>query len=758
MATTTTRYKGTAGNNLFLLDMAQLQSAIITGGLGTDTLKIANTGSYTFSSASYSGLSGIDVLDFSSHANGRLEVRLSSGLMSQTDAGRLTVVSGAGGIDLLKAGSSVGGTVYVAGIGEVWLDTATNNILRIADGAGVYVHGGGGSDTIWASATGSILDGGAGNDTLVCGSGADRVHFGTGDRADVAQGFNVAQDAIVLEGTGLAWSSQVLARFTDTAAGARLDFGNGDTLTLAGVAVEDLSAANFVGVAAGAPTIHVAAGTSAAALNAILADAGPGASIVLGDGQHLFDREIQIRHDGVTLRGESEAGTVITFAYAAGTGGCGIAVRGGAETLVGTAAADIARGAMSLTLADAGGLAAGDTIRIAQDNDAAYLAAHGWSGADPELIADHPFREVIAEIDHITGTTVHLRSPVPFAMGAGLARVTVIDLVEGVRISDLTVTFALGAPNDYDFANTHPEFHNTAAVLLDGTRGGAVEHVTILDAASLGLDVRTSLGVTVDDLNVDGAHNKGSDGNGYGLQIYETFESAFTGLEIFNTRHAVLFSAWDAEAGNLVHVAATNRDINFHGSEDVDNTVIVDRAELAYDPTQNTGGGNGYWPLVGDGGTSHTQTEIYGANTVEFGFARGSAAAEEFYGVDGGAYLNGMDGQDILVGGDGADILVGGINKDRMTGGGGPDSFLFRIGDNYDTITDFDASGGGDRIVISGAGALGYAGLVFSQDGDDALVRYGANSTIILEGLTADAIGAHCFLFDASGAEYEHLF
>lgn len=752
------RYTGTKGNDTFLLSLSSLLGSTVSGGAGYDTLKLASTGAATFSSSNYQSLSGIDALDFSAHATGFLDVRLSSSMMAQTDNAQLTIVSGAGGINNLKAGA-LGGTVLVAGSGHVNLDNATNNTVSIKSGATVQVHGGNGADTITAAATGSVLDGGAGNDKLNAGAGIDQVWFGTDDRADLVQGFNSAQDTVRLEGSGLAYMSEVLARMKDTPEGAVLDLGNGDRLTLAGLKVADLSAANFTGIMAGAPTIHIAPGTSAVALNAIIAGAGPGATIILDNGNHVFDQAIVIRQDGVTLKGQSETGTIITFAYPAGTGGNGIEVNGGAKTYLDVASANIAKGATSITMADTHGLKAGDTIWIGQDNDAAYLAAHGWSALDPAKSANNPFREGIVEVDHVTGNTVFLKTAIAFDMTAGQAEVYAIDLVKDVHLSDFTVTSNLGPANAFDFVNTHPEFDNNALVRLDGTQNASIAHITAKDAPSLSFDIRTSLSAHVDDLYVDGGHNKGTDGNGYGLQIYETFDSTFTGLEIFNTRHAVLFSAWDAEARNQVHVTATNRDINFHGSEDVDNTVIVDSSVMVYDQSLNTGIGDGFWPIVGDGGTVHAKTDIFGFNTVKFGNAVGSDAADTIYGVDTGATLSGKNGQDVLFGGSGNDILIGGLNKDKMTGGAGSDLFLVRQGDNYDTIKDFQVGPGGDKIVISGAVSVtDLSNLTLTQDGANVNVRYGANSTLILENHTVVEIKAESFVFDPSGSQYGVLF
>ncbi len=751
-------FKGTPGDDTFRLSQSKLSSAVIIGDEGTDTLQINNKGQVTFEEGRYKNLSGIDVIDLTAHTSGTSQVRITDAIMDQTDADHLTIVSGDGGIDLLSASGEIGGTVLVAGTGEVRLDDGTNNVVTLAEGASVRVIGGAGSDTITAASTGSLLDGGSGNDQLVAGTGTDTIFFGIGDDADVVEGFDVLTDVVTLEGTTFKTMSEIETHLSQSEEGAVLDLGNGDTLTFAGVDMSALTAANFNGIVDGPPTIHIVPGTSAEEVNRIIAEAGEGATIILDDGVHVFDRPIQILNDGVTFKGASEAGTTVVFDYPAGTGGNGIEVTGGAKSFIGAATTDIAAGATAITITDASGLKAGDKIWIGQANDTDYLAANGWSDTDQTKLAGNPFREAIAEIDWIEGNTVHLKSAIAFDMDAGAAMVHAIDLVENVTLSDFTVTYALGEPNPYDFVNTHHEFDGTSAIRLDGTSHASLARISVIDAASHAFDIRTSLEPVADDLYVDGAHNKGTDGNGYGLQIYETFGGSFTNLEIFDTRHSVLFSAWDAEVGNTVHVIETNRDINFHGSADVGNAVVVDKAVLDYDQSQNTGDGNGYWAIVSDGGSSHTTTDIYGANEVTFGWAVGSDAGEEIHGVDTGAYLNGMNGQDTLVGGAGDDILVGGTNKDTLVGGEGADSFVFRVGDNYDTIVDFEAGPGGDKIVLSGTATLdAFEDLQLTQNGADVYVRYGANATLILTNQTVDAITADAFVFDPTGSGWGEL-
>jgi len=751
------RYKGTAANDYFLLTPSKLAVAAVTGGAGFDTVRITTASDCQFDQGSFYSLSGIDAFDLSAATGAYTGVRLTQAMLDQSDAHQLTIVSGASGIDCLSAADSLNGSVVIAGAGEVRLDGSIDNEVQIADAAGVRVTGGAGSDTIRAAATGSVLDGGLGGDTLVAGAGADKVVFRIGYGHDTVSGFDAAHDVLDLAGAGFTYVGDVLSHVTDSAAGAVLELADGATLTLLGVSAGSLSAASLAGVKLDPQTIHVAVGTSAAELNAIIAGAPEGSTIILDEGRHVFGETVVIARDGITLKGASESGTVLEFAFAPGTEASSIEVRGDHRTYLETLTGSIARGTSAIEMANASHLKAGDTIYIAEPNTQAYLDANGWTNVAWSDAANNPFREQIVEVDHVAGSTVYLKSPLAYDMDAGTAKVYAIDLLHGIHLSDFTVTTNLGEANAYSFINAHPEFEGTAAVRLDGTYGATLDRISVLDAASHSFDIRSSLNLAANDLLVDGAHNKGTDGNGYGVQIYETFDSTFDNLEIFNTRHAVAFSSWSAETGNTVHVLDTNRDINFHGSPDRDNVVTVDHDALAYDQGQNQGTGNGYWPIVGPGGSMHAETVIYGPNTVKFASATGSTASETICGTDGGAYLNGKDGQDKLIGGAGSDTLVGGLNKDTMTGGAGADLFVLKVGDNYDTITDFQLGAGGDRIAFTGTATLdAFSDLQLTQSGADVWVRYGANATVILQNHTVAEVAAsqQSFVFDPAGHDY----
>ena len=754
-----TTYQGTSGDDLFIIAAASLKGATFIGGTGVDTIQITNTGDLTFSNKSYRELSGIDVLDFSDHSGGTLTVKLHSSMLSQSDSGLLTIVSGTEGIDVLHAAGSSQGSVLLDGTGTISLADSVDNVVSIADGAAVSVTGGAGNDSITAASTGSTLDGGAGNDTLIAGSSADTILFATGYDADQISGFDVSRDVVSLTGVALTNFADLLALVTEDASGSTLDLGGGDQLTFSGVTKGSLTTENFLVNGAQLPdnptgpqTIYVDVGTTAAALNGIIATAGAGSTIILRDGTHVFDQSITISRGDITFQGESETGTIIQFAFPSGSEAHGIQVLSGNKSYIDNAVGSITKDAMSITMNAGHGLAAGDMLYIQQDNTQAYLDANGWTNVSWEDADDRPFREAIVEVDYVDGNTIHLKHKIPYDMDSGLAEVFAIDTLSGIAMSDFTVTYNLGTANPYDFENVLPDYMGTSAIYLKGTAGASLSQISIIDAASHAFDLRSSIDLIADDLYVSGAHNKGSSGNGYGVQIYETFNSTFTNLELFDVRHAFLFSSWHAEAYNSVHILDTNRDVNFHGSPDTDNVVTVDNAVLDYDPSQNTGPTNGYWAIVSPGGSTHPATDIYGDNIAVFVHAEGYDKGETIYGDNIGAYLNGKEGQDTIIGGTGNDTLVGGGNKDTLTGNDGADTFVFYLGTNYDTVTDFDPIADGDTIVFAGNTAVdGFEDLVLTEDGANLNVRFGSNSTVILEGYDIATFTSAGLIFDPTG-------
>lgn len=95
-----------------------------------------------------------------------------------------------------------------------------------------------------------------------------------------------------------------------------------------------------------------------------------------------------------------------------------------------------------------------------------------------------------------------------------------------------------------------------------------------------------------------------------------------------------------------------------------------------------------------------------------------------------------------MIGGAGGDRLIGGIGNDTLTGNGGADTFVFTPTDlGANTITDFQD--GTDRLDVSAlviAGTIDVNTLNVQQVGNDALVTFAANNTVLLQGIQANQI------------------
>ena len=72
-------------------------------------------------------------------------------------------------------------------------------------------------------------------------------------------------------------------------------------------------------------------------------------------------------------------------------------------------------------------------------------------------------------------------------------------------------------------------------------------------------------------------------------------------------------------------------------------------------------------------------------------------ANETVYGTDYDDVIYGNGGHDTIHGGNGNDTLIGGTGNDYLNGGAGDDTYIYNLGDGFDTISEF---GGNDKIVF----------------------------------------------------------
>jgi Ca2+-binding RTX toxin-like protein len=121
----------------------------------------------------------------------------------------------------------------------------------------------------------------------------------------------------------------------------------------------------------------------------------------------------------------------------------------------------------------------------------------------------------------------------------------------------------------------------------------------------------------------------------------------------------------------------------------------------------------------------------------------GGSGLDSIYGGDDNDNLIGGRGADVLAGGNGNDTLAGGDGNDVLTGGPGSDVFLFRVGDDRDTITTFTQ--GADMLQVSGMTALTPFTVV--QEGDDTIltvkgIEIVLQNTLVAQMTVADFIFA----------------
>jgi Ca2+-binding RTX toxin-like protein len=173
------------------------------------------------------------------------------GVLTQKWGGGSNVIAGSSSKDSIDAG---GGNDTVAGHeGNDSLKGARGNDLLVGGAGDDRLLGGNGADKLCGEAGNDVLDGGAGADTLQGDVGNDMFVFGLGYGADTIADFNVwSGDADAVELSRSLWGGAALTSgdivdlygVTDDNTGQfRLDFGNGDVLSLGYVLADELEAA-----------------------------------------------------------------------------------------------------------------------------------------------------------------------------------------------------------------------------------------------------------------------------------------------------------------------------------------------------------------------------------------------------------------------------------------------------------------------------------------------------------------------------------
>lgn len=124
----------------------------------------------------------------------------------------------------------------------------------------------------------------------------------------------------------------------------------------------------------------------------------------------------------------------------------------------------------------------------------------------------------------------------------------------------------------------------------------------------------------------------------------------------------------------------------------------------------------------------------------------GGGGDDSLSGGAGNDDLRAGAGDDTVSGGSGFDLISGGTGANRLSGGSGSDVFAIRQGSTV-TVTDFDLSDAYERIDLRGIPDLTFGAMTISNHDGGARVAIDATTTLILEGVDADALTADPFAF-----------
>ncbi|WP_051340876.1 calcium-binding protein [Azospirillum halopraeferens] len=148
-------------------------------------------------------------------------------------------LSGASGDDSIRG--YAGNDVLYGLQGNDTLKGEAGNDTLFGGAGDDSMHGGDGHDVLFGGIGNDILWGSPGNDTLTGGAGADRFMYTRGSGHDVITDFNAAEGDRIHLGPG-----QFHRVIDGSATEALVDLGNGDTITLLGIARHAVQDAWFV--------------------------------------------------------------------------------------------------------------------------------------------------------------------------------------------------------------------------------------------------------------------------------------------------------------------------------------------------------------------------------------------------------------------------------------------------------------------------------------------------------------------------------
>ena len=314
----------------------------------------------------------------------------------------------------------------------------------------------------------------------------------------------------------------------------------------------------------------------AVALQTIIDRAGGGpVRIKLPAGQLDFFKPVLIRESGVTLSGAGPELTRIV-SHLRGSDTAVIGVEGKLGSELGVLAQAAAADATALRLDRTASLRPGDLVLVKQPNDDAFFDAIGsqkWRRTYPFL------RQGLLRVQSSDGNLVRVEAPAGVAWAAGQAKAYRVAAVHDVHLEGFSIEQRAGdrqiSEVAYRYENLLPDYA-VDAISLNWTQGVTIDRVRVLAAGRHPVSIENSYGFVLRDCRLDGAWNKGDEGNGY-LRIARSYRGLVSGCDVRNIRHIAL--QWSSAFNRLENIS-TGVDVNFHGGYSHHNVASNIRTEV----------------------------------------------------------------------------------------------------------------------------------------------------------------------------------
>ena len=212
---------------------------------------------------------------------------------------------------------------------------------------------------------------------------------------------------------------------------------------------------------------------------------------------------------------------------------------------------------------------AGDLLLLKQPNDDAFIQRLGsqvWNREYPYL------RQILVRVERVDDKTLRLEKPLGLPLTAKDTRVFLTSPVRNVTLKDLSIRQLIGdkgaSPDPHRYENTQPDYA-VDAISLNWADNIRLKNIRLINSGRHPLSLDSTYDVSIQQLEVDGAWNKGKGGSGY-VKLARTYWSTLSHSRIENIRHIVL--QWSS-AHNVIRDIRTNVDINLHGGHSYDNVV-----------------------------------------------------------------------------------------------------------------------------------------------------------------------------------------